>query len=104
MNIEGVRRIVTAIDPDAKHYYTRLDGGSFTVWAETDRTGLEADNGYSELGWNFEIIRYTQNEYDPMPAKIEEALRKNPLVGFEYRVDVDPESRYIMHVFSCGVS
>lgn len=104
MNIDGVRQIVTAIDPTAKHYFTRLDGGSFTVWAETDRTGLEADNGYAELGWNFEIVRYTKNEFDDMPAKIEDALRKNPRVAFEYSVSADPESGYIMHVFDCEVS
>ena len=104
MTVNGIRKLVTAIDPKAKHYYTELNGGSFTVWAEMERIGLEADNGYGELGWNFEIVRYTQDEYDEMPRKIEDALRKNPLVGFEYRVEADPESRYIMHIFSCGVS
>lgn len=102
MTVGEIRTFIKGIDPKAKHYFTVLDGGSYTVWAETERTGLDADDDYAELGWDFEIIRYTQDEFDTMPEKIENALRKRPTISYSYRVDCDPESGYIMHTFSCS--
>ena len=101
MTVGEIRTWIQKVDPEAKHYFTKLDGDSYTVWAETERLGLDADDEYAEMGWAFDIVRYTQNEFDDMPQKIEDALLKNPLISFSYRVDVDPESRYIMHSFSC---
>ncbi|MBQ8617653.1 MAG: hypothetical protein IJ418_09075 [Clostridia bacterium] len=101
MNISEIRKFIKGVDQAAKHYFTRLDGDSYTVWAETERLGLDADDGYAELGWAFEIVRYTRNEFDDMPQKIEDALIEHPLISFSYRVDADPESGYILHTFSC---
>lgn len=103
MTVGEIREFIVGVDPDAKHYYAELDGeSSYTVWAETERTGLDADDDYAELGWDFEIVRYTQDEFDAMPEKIEKALRKRPMISYSYRVDCDPESGYIMHTFSCS--
>lgn len=103
MTVSDIREFITGIDPDAEHYYAELDGeSSYTVWAETERTGLDADDGYAELGWDFEIVRYTQDEFDAMPEKIETALRSHALISYTYRVDCDPESGYILHTFSCS--
>lgn len=101
MTVEEIRKFITGIDPDAKHYFTKLDGDSYTVWSEGERLGLDADDGYAELGWAFEIVRYTQDEYDGMPGKLEDALISNPLISFAYRVDCDPPTGYILHIFSC---
>lgn len=101
MTVDEIREFINGVDPKAKHYFTILNGESYTVWAETERLGLDANNIYAELGWAFEIVRYTQNEFDDMPQKIEDALMEHPLINFSYRVDSDPESRYIIHSFSC---
>lgn len=101
MTVDGIREIVRGIDPNAKHYYTALDGGSYTVWQETKRIYLPADDDYVEQGWQFRIVRYTQNEYDDMPNKIEAELRENARVTFEYRVNVNPETGYVSHEFNC---
>ncbi|MBQ7785079.1 MAG: hypothetical protein IJ381_02895 [Clostridia bacterium] len=101
MTKNEIRTFINNVDPDAKHYYTVLDGGSYTVWAETERLGLDADDEYAELGWAFEIVRFTQNEFDDMPERIENALIDNPLISFTYNVDSEPETRYIVHTFRC---
>lgn len=101
MTVEQIREFVNGIDPEAKHYFTVLDGDSYTVWAEIEMIGLDADNRDEEEGWAFEIVRYTQNEFDDMPGKIKNALRESTMISFTYRVDVDPESAYIAHTFSC---
>lgn len=101
MTKEEIRAFVGSIDPNAKHYFTALDGDDYTVWAETERIGLDADDAYAEMGWAFEIVRYTQNEFDPMPDTIEKKLIAHPLIAYEYRVDVSPETGYILHRFSC---
>lgn len=104
MTVNDIRAFINGVDPEAKHYYTALDGeSSYTVWAETERTGLDADNDYAELGWDFEIVRYTQDEFDGMPEQIENALRAHTLISYSYRVDADPETGYILHTFSCTV-
>lgn len=102
MTVEEIRAFVGGIDPDAKHYYAVLDGKSYTVWAETERTGLDEDDGIGELGWDFEIVRYTQDEYDPMPDRIEKALLAHPLIACRRRVDAEPQSGYIVHSFTCS--
>ena len=96
-----IKAFIEKIDPKAKHYFTKLDGGSYTVWSETERIGLDADDDYAEPGWVFEIVRYTQSEFDAMPQSIENALLDHPLISFSYRVDCDPPSGYILHIFSC---
>lgn len=101
MTIKQLRTFVQSIDQDAKHYYTTLDGDSYTVWAETNRTGIDANNGLAEKGWQFEIIRYTQDEFDDMPERIEVALDEHPTAAYSYRVEVDAESEYVMHIFDC---
>ena len=101
MTVGEIRTFIEGVDPEAKHYFTTLDGSSYTVWAETERLGLDANNAYAELGWAFEIVRYTQDEYDEMPKQIEDALLENTLISFSYRVDSDPETDYILHSFSC---
>ena len=100
MTVEQIKEFVNGVDPEAKHYFTVLDGDSYTVWAETEMLGLDANNYDTEEGWAFEIVRYTQNEFDEVAGKIKDALRET-LISFSYRVDVDPESRYILHTFSC---
>ena len=101
MTKNEIKAFITGVDPQAAHYFTVLDGGSYTVWAETERLGLDADDKYTELGWAFEIVRYTQDEYDELPQLIEDALKEHPLISFSYRVDSDPPSSYILHIFSC---
>ena len=101
MTVEQIKEFVNGVDPEAKHYFTVLDGDSYTVWAETEMLGLDADNYDAEEGWAFEIVRYTQNEFDEVVGKIKDALRESALISFSYRVDVDPESGYILHTFSC---
>ena len=100
MTVSEIKEFVNGVDPEAKHYFTVLDGDSYTVWAETEMLGLDADDYYAEEGWAFEIVRYTRSEFDGMADKIKDALRKT-LISFSYRVDVDPESGYILHTFSC---
>ena len=101
MTVDDIRKMVNAVDPKAKHYYTALDGQSYTVWRETQRKYLAADDGYVERSWRFRIIRYTQDEYDDMPEKIEDALCADPRVAFDYRVNVDQDTGYVMHEFEC---
>ena len=101
MTKEEIRAFVGSIDPNAKHYFTALDGDDYTVWAETERIGLDADDAYAEMGWAFEIVRFTCDEFDPMPGKIEENLIEHPLISFTYGVSVEPESGYIIHTFRC---
>lgn len=101
MTLPEIKSFVENIDPAAKHYFTVLDGGGYTVWAETERTGLPANNTLKELGWNFRIIRYTQAEFDAMAEEIERALLEHPIIAYSYTVDADPPTGYILHTFEC---
>lgn len=97
-----IKAFIERVDPGAKHHYAVLDdGGSYTVWAETERLGLDEDDGYGELGWAFEIVRFTRDEFDVMPDEIEKALVSHPLISFTYNVSSEPESGYIIHTFRC---
>lgn len=101
MTVREIKAFVDGIDPGAKHYYTTLDGNAYTVWAETERTGLAANNTLAEMSWKFRVIRYTQAEFDAMAEAIEEALLEHPVISYSYSVDADPATGYILHTFEC---
>ena len=101
MTILQIKNFVESVDPEAKHYFTTLDGNGYTVWAETERTGIRANNALAERGWKFRIIRYTRDEFEAVAETIERALDASDVIDYAYTVDCDPESRYIMHIFEC---
>ena len=100
MTVQQIKEMVLAIDPDAKHYYTSKQGNAFTVWGEYERAGKGAEDRHN-YGWRFEIDRYTRDEEDSMPDKIEQILIDHPGVAYTYQVYYDHTARYIVHVFDC---
>lgn len=100
MTVEDIRALVLGVDPEAKHYHTDKRGEAFTVWGEYQRTGQSAEDRH-DYGWKFEIDRYTKDEFDAMPAQIEEALIAHPGVSYTYDVMYDRSFGYIRHIFDC---
>lgn len=100
MELRDIQALVMSADPDAQHYESSTDGGPFTVWAETSRLNLAADDRIVR-GWRFAVDRYTQAEFDPVAEAIEAALAAAPGVSYQYIVDYDPEDGWIHHAFTC---
>ena len=100
MELRDIQTLVLSADPEAQHYESSTSGGPFTVWAETSRLNLAADDG-PVRGWRFAIDRYTPVEFDPVAAAIEAALAAAPGVAYQYIVDYEPETGYIHHAFTC---
>lgn len=105
MNVEQIAAGIEAIDPAAKHYDATAAakaGEDFTVWMEYERTGLDADDMWTEPGWVFEVDRYTKAEFDQIAAKLEQMFIANERITLRsYRVLYDLDSGYIRHVFDC---
>ena len=100
MTVEDIKNLVVSVAPEAKHYHSSMDGESFTVWGEYQRTGQGAEDRH-DFGWMFEIDHYTRDEDDPIPAKLEQALIDHPGIAYTYRVGYDHKHDYIRHVFDC---
>lgn len=105
MRVEEIRDAILQADPDAKHYDATAAakaGIDFTVWMEHQRTGLVADDGKTELGWRFEVDRFTKTECDPMAEAIENALRSHDrIILHDYQVLYNLDTGYIQHAFDC---
>lgn len=105
MKVELIAELIHTADPGAKHYdATRAEeaGEDFTVWMEYERTGLEADDTWTEPGWLFEVDRYTKTEFDPIADLLEKALMGDERITLRnHRVLYDLDSGYIRHVFDC---
>lgn len=105
MNVEQIAELIHTADPGAKHYdATRAAkaGEDFTVWMEYERTGLDADDTWVELGWLFEVDRYTKTEFDPIADQLEQAfLADERIIMRSHRVLYELDSGYIRHVFDC---
>ena len=102
MTLQRLSAIITSADPEAKHYDATAGAGSgrnFTVWMEYERIGLDADDGYAEMGWRFEVDRYTKTEYDPVADAIETVLINADGITCTHRVQYDARSGYIRHIF-----
>lgn len=102
MNVQQIQAILAAIDPDIHHYECATDGSNFTVWMEYERIILYADDGGAEMGWHFEVDRYTKDEYDPVVEALELALMAHDSITVKpQRVQYDQTSGYIRHIFDC---
>lgn len=101
MTTAEIRELVLSADASASRYESASQHGeSYTVWQETRRLGLTADDRHEEA-WGFQIDRYTKDEYDPVAEALFEALDADPRVAFEHIVTDDPGTRYIHHIFDC---
>lgn len=102
MTLQQLAEVITSADQNAKHYDATAAinaGRDFTVWMEYERIGLDADDGYAEMGWRFEVDRYTKTEFDPVADAIEEVLSTTDGVTCGHRVQYDSRSGYIRHIF-----
>lgn len=100
MELTDIQALILSADPQAQHYDASTTGGPFTVWAETSRLNLAADDRLAR-GWRFAVDRYTPVEFDPVAEAIEAALAAAPGVAYQYIVDYEPETGYIHHAFTC---
>lgn len=102
MTVKQLAEIILSADPDAKHYDATAAanaGRDFTVWMEYERIGLDADDGYAEKGWRFEVDRYTKTEFDPVADDIEDVLSTTDGVTCGHRVQYNAQTGYIRHIF-----
>lgn len=100
MELGDIQALVLSADPQAQHYASSTGGSTFTVWAETSRLNLAADDQLAS-GWRFSIDRYTAQEFDEVAEAIEAALSAASGVAYQYRVDYEPETGIIHHAFTC---
>lgn len=100
MTVREIQALVASVDPAARHYRNTKDGSNYTVWMEYMRTGLTGDDVH-DTGWQFEVDRYTKQEYDPVAEAMETALKEDPRVAFTYNVEYEQDTGYIRHMFDC---
>lgn len=102
MTTQEIEQLLFTIDPEARHYECALDGSNFTVWMEYERIVFYADDGSAELGWRFEVDRYTKDEDDPIAEAIEQLLMAAENVTVKpRRVQFNQQTGYIRHIFDC---
>lgn len=102
MTVQQIQKILVSIDPQIHHYECAVDGSNFTVWMEYERVVLPADDEDAEMGWRFEVDRFTKDEYDPIAEKLEKLLMNHPSITAKpQRVQYDQASGYIRHQFDC---
>lgn len=100
MTLIEIRDLILSVDPTAQHYETTSDDDTYTVWMETRRLPLMADNSHMG-GWAFTIDRCTDVEYDPIASAFDAALDDADEVTFTYTVAYDVQTGLIHHVFNC---
>ena len=101
MTIGDIRALVVAVDPLAAHYESAYKGSAaYTVWREYGEAGFMADDRHQGV-IPFQIDRFTKIENDATAAALFAALEADNRVAFAYRVDYEPDTRYIHHIFDC---
>lgn len=102
MTRSEIKTLLKDVDPNIRHHYSmRDDGADYTVWEETEREGLIADDHHAEEGWKFYVHRFTKNENDPIAAALFLALDAAPEIGVSEEIDHEPETGYIHHIYTC---
>lgn len=100
MTTQEIKALILTADSNAKRYKSSREEDAFTVWAEFERI-QPPGAAYDELGWRFEIDRFTREEDDKVAASIERALSEDDRVAYTYEVTYEVETGYIRHIFVC---
>ena len=101
MTLSEIQALVVAVDNKAGHYESASKNSTgYTVWYEYRRLALMRDDEHAE-GWRFQIDRFTKVENDTVAAALFAALEADDRVAFEYRVDYEPDTRWIHHIYDC---
>ena len=100
MTLSDIKTLLAGIDPNVRHYFSEATGASYTFWEETQRLPYLADDVHQE-GWEFYVHRFTKDEEDEVAAEIFSALDEDPRTTVIHRVDFEPDTGYIHHIFQC---
>lgn len=100
MTLSEIQALVVSGDAQARHYDTRAHGQAYTVWREYRRLDTIADDLHEE-GWAFQVDRFTKAESDAVAEALFAALDADPRVAVDYKVDYEPDTGYIHHIFDC---
>lgn len=105
MIVTEIRDLILTVDSQAKHYDATAEIAArkdFTVWMEYERIPFFADDGAAEMGWRFEVNRFTRTEYDPVAEALEQLLyNTDGVTCSSYRVEYSQQAGYIRHIFDC---
>ena len=102
MTVSDIQNFVVAIDPNADHYESEYrEGASYTVWYEQGPAEENVGDGEYMGGIKFTIARITRVENDAIAAALYAALDASDTIAFQYKLDFDPESGFILHIFNC---
>lgn len=101
MTLSAIKALVAAVDPAVRHYWSAADGTDYTVWEETERLPLAADDRHIEQGWVFYVHRFTKTENDAIAAQLFQALDALPEIAVAETVDQEPDTGYIHHILRC---
>lgn len=102
MTLNDIQALVVSVDPDCGHYESaHAESEAYTVWREYRRLPMDADDGYAEEGWHFQVDRFTKAEGDAIAAALLAALEADERVAVDYQVDYERDSGYIHHIFDC---
>lgn len=101
MTLPEFKAVIVGADPNATHY-SGDSTGNYTTWAEFGRSGLHANNRMAETINRIQVDRFTKAESDPIVAAITAALDAAE-VSYEYRLDREPDTKYLHHIWDCEV-
>lgn len=101
MTLSEIGDVVSAVDAEARHYFTMATGRDLTYWEETRRLPLMADDVHVEEGWAFYVHRFCKSEDDEIAERLFAALSADPRIAFTYITDYEPDTGYIHHIFEC---
>ena len=102
MTLTEINEILTAVDPQIKHYFSMSKTDAYTYWEETKYLPFINDGRYDEdKPIRFYVHRFTRTEEDPVAEALFSALDQNDRIAVDRTVDYDKESNYIHHIFEC---
>ena len=102
MTLDDIRLLVVSVDPEAAHYESPRQGQeAYTVWQETRRLDLSADDSHADEGWAFTVDRFSRKEIDPIRRALFAALDGDERVAVTELTAYEPDTGYIHSIFDC---
>lgn len=101
-NLDWFRDLLRKADPKLTRGYSSRQG-DYTIWIPSRPESLMSDNEDEDTIWTVYVHRFSKSDHDTVADKIETILSGADMVGFDYELDYDPETKYFNHIFTCYV-
>ncbi len=103
MKLKEFRNLLLAVHPHVFHFVSAKES-EYIVWHEVGTLRLMGDGEQAETGTRIAVDYFTNEEYSPIPARLEQVLADHEEICLaDSAVDFEKDTGLIHYAYTCEV-